>query len=129
MTPVWTGRVLPGGLLVLDRPNDYNRLVRSLAGQFIEVSLRKRKQQRSSQANKFYWSAIVPAIAEATGYTKDEAHEALKHHFLKEDGDGPLVKIRSTATLSVEEFSIYIEQVMAFGATTFGIEWNMEAAS
>jgi len=124
VAPLFTGRVLPGGLLILDRPKDYARYVRSHAGQFVELDLRKRKQQRSPKANAFYWSAVVPAIAEAAGYTNDEAHEALKHHLLKELGDGPLVKVRSTASLTVEEFSAYTEQCQVLGAQLFGIAWE-----
>lgn len=124
MIPTWRGRVLSGGLLALDRPRDYQRYVRSLAGQFVEVTVRKQRTKRSNQANSFYWAVVVPAIAEATGYTNDEAHEALKHEFLKEPGDGPLVKIRSSADLSTEEFSAYTERCMAFGSVTFGIEWE-----
>jgi len=124
MIPVFFGRVLHGGLLTLERAKDYNRHVRSLAGEFVELTLRKRKQQRSTKANAFYWSAVVPAIAAAAGYTNDEAHEALKHHLLREPGDGPLVKVRSTSTLSVEEFSAYTEQCQVLGAQMFGIEWE-----
>lgn len=116
--------MLSGGLLTLDRPKDYARYTRSFSGQFVELTIRKQRTTRSSRANSFYWAAVVPAIAEAAGYTKDEAHEALKHHLLKEDGDGPLVKVRSTAALSVEEFSTYTEEAMALGATMFGIEWE-----
>lgn len=120
---VFKGRVLPGGLLVLDRSRDYARHVRSLAGKYVEVVCRIQRQKRSSQANRFYWGYVLAEMAEATGYTKDEAHDALKAKFLREDGDGPLVKIRSSADLSVAEFSAYVERVMAFGAETFGIEW------
>lgn len=124
MTPeLFFGRVLPGGLLVLDRAKDYNRAVRGFAGQHVEVSIRKRRTKRSDQSNRFYWGHVLTEIAEATGYTKDEAHDALKYQFLKADGDGPLVKVRSTAALSVTEFSEYLERVMAFGAVTFGIVW------
>jgi hypothetical protein len=122
-TVLFLGRVLPGGLLVLDKPRDYNRHVRAHAGQYVEVTLRKRRQKRSPQANRFYWGYVLEAIAEATGYTKYEAHDALKFKFLREDGDGPLVKVRSSAELSVEEFSVYTERVMVFGAETFGIVW------
>ena|SRR5688500_2672299 len=121
---LWYGRVLPGGLLVLDRPKDYNRAVRAFAGKYVEIVLRKRRTTRSLQQNKFYWAYVLTEIADATGYTKDEAHEALKHEFLREDGDGPLRKVRSTTELSVEEFSAYVERVMAFGSVTFGIAWE-----
>jgi hypothetical protein len=117
------GRVLPGGLLVLHRPKDYARHCASLAGKYVEVICRVERQKRSSQANRFYWGHVLAEIAEATGYTKDEAHDALKYRFLREDGDGPLVKVRSSASLSVQEFSDYLERVMVFGAETFGIVW------
>lgn len=120
---VFKARVLTGGLLVLNRPADYQRHVRSLAGKFVEVICRVQRQKRSSQANRFYWGHVLAELAEATGYTKDEVHEALKHRFLMVEGDGPLVKVRSTADLSVAEFSEYLERVMAFGAVTFGIVW------
>jgi len=120
---LFTGRVLPGGLLVLDRPKDYAKHVRGYAGQFVEVIVRKRREKRSIKSNRYYWGYVLQQIAEATGYTKDEAHDALKYQFLREDGDGPLMKVKSTADLSVEEFSEYLERVMVFGAQTFGIEW------
>lgn len=118
------GRVLPGGLVVMEQPKAYGSHIRSLAGKHIEVYVQKRQQKRSHQANRFYWGYVLSEIADATGYTKDEAHEALKFKFLKEDGDGPLVKVKSTADLSTEEFSAYVERVMAFGAETFGIAWE-----
>src|SRR5687768_17282916 len=106
---VFTGRVLEGGLLVLDRAKDYGRHLRSLAGKHVELVLRKRRQKRSPQANRFYWGYVLLEIAEAAGYSKEEAHESLKYEFLREDGDGPLVKVKSTADLSPEEFSVYLE--------------------
>jgi hypothetical protein len=122
--PTWTGKVTNTGLLKLDQHQDYARYLWGLKGQFIELVLRTRKERRSSKANARYWGYVVPAIAEATGYTNEEAHEALKHHLLKEPGDGPLVKVRSTASLSVEEFSAYTERCQVLGAEMFGIEWE-----
>ncbi len=118
---VYKGRVLQGGLLVLDRPRDYGRELRALAGAYVEVLVRKQRQQRSPQSNRYYWGHVLAEIAAAAGYTKDEAHDALKYEFLCEDGDGPLVKVKSTADLSVEEFAEYLERCMVLGATTFGI--------
>jgi hypothetical protein len=124
MIPTWTGTVVEAGLLLLDRPHDYNRYVKSLAGLKVEVQIRKRKERRSSKANARYWGYVVPAIAEASGMTNEEAHDALKFHFMQEPGDGPLRKIRSTASLSVEEFSAYTERCQVLGAEMFGIEWK-----
>lgn len=121
---LFTGRVLGGGLLVLDRPKDYAKHVRAYAGQYVEVIVRRRREKRSAQANRFYWGYVLLEIAAAAGYTKDEAHDALKYEFLRDDGDGPLVKVRSSADLSVEEFSAYVERCMVLGATVYGIEWQ-----
>jgi hypothetical protein len=123
MAATFSARVLESGLLIMADPFGWDRAVKELAGKEVVVALRTRKEKRSTQANKFYWGHVVAEIAEHCGYTKDEAHEALKFKFLKEDGDGPLVKVRSSASLSVPEFSEYVERVMAFGAETFGIVW------
>lgn len=117
------GRVLPGGLLVLDQPKEYARHVRLHRGQHVELLLKKRRRKRTPQANRFYWGYVLEEIADAAGYSKEEAHDALKYQFLREDGDGPLVRVKSTADLSVEDFSAYIERCMALGAQTFGIVW------
>lgn len=124
MIPTFYGRVLPGGLHVRDRPKDYARYVRSLGGQFVEETLRKRRTKRSSKANRFYWGYVLEEIASAAEMTKDETHFGLKLKFLGDDIDGPLVKVKSTADLSTEEFSAYTERCMAFGSQTFGIEWE-----
>jgi hypothetical protein len=126
MAATFSARVLDSGLLVMADPVGYDRAVKELAGKDVVLIVRRRQEKRSTQANKFYWGYVLPEIAEHCGYTKDEAHDALKHQLLKEDGDGPLVKVRSTAGLSVAEFSEYVERVMAFGAVTFGIVWMDE---
>lgn len=125
---IYSGRVLKGGLLVLDRPADYGRELRALAGAYVEVIVRKQRQQRSPQSNRFYFGHVVTEIAAAAGYTKNEAHDALKYEFLREDGDGPLVKVKSTADLSVEEFSAYLERCMVLGATCYQIVWDERSA-
>lgn len=124
MIPTWHGKVTQTGLLNLDRPQDYAKYVWSLKGQPVELILRKRKLQRSSKANAFYWSAIIPAIADASGMTNDETHTGLKVKFLTVSHDGPLLRVRSTTELSVEEFSAYTEQCQALGSQMFGIEWQ-----
>jgi hypothetical protein len=118
------GRVLPGGLLVMENAKAYGAHVRSLAGKHVEIYVQRRQQKRSHQANRFYWGYVLSEIADAAGYFKDEAHEALKFKFLREDGDGPLVRVKSTSDLSTEEFSLYVEQCMALGAQTYGIVWE-----
>lgn len=122
------GRVLPGGLLVMEQPKAYGSHLRSLAGKHVELVLRKRQQKRSHQANRFYWGYVLDEIADAAGYSKEEAHDALKYEFLREDGDGTLVRVKSTADLSTEDFSAYVERCMVLGAETYGIVWQSRAS-
>jgi hypothetical protein len=124
VTPIWTGRILKHGYLVLDRPKDYLRYVQSLGGHFVELQLRKRKEKRSVKANSFYWAVVVPMIAAASGMTNAETHDALKFELLRQPGPGRLVKVPSTSSLSVEEFSAYTERCQALGAQMFGITWE-----
>lgn len=124
MDALFYGRVLPGGLLVLDQPKDYARHVRTFRGKHVEVTVKRRRTKRTPQANRFYWGYVLLEIAAEAGYSKEEAHDALKYQFLREDGEGPLVKVKSTADLSPEEFSIYVERCMALGAQTYGIVWE-----
>jgi hypothetical protein len=121
---IFYGRVLPGGLLVLERAADYARHVRLHRGKHVEIVFRQRKRKRSPQANRFYWGYVLEEIAEASGYSKEEAHDALKFQFLRMDGDGPLIRVKSTADLSTEDFSAYVERCMVLGAQTYGIEWQ-----
>jgi len=78
------------------------------------------QKPRSLRQNAFYHGVVVPLIAEHTGYSTQEAHDALRYEFLRE-GDGHLVKVRSTADLSTAEFEDYVERVRVFAAQEMGI--------
>lgn len=60
-------------------------------------------------------------LAEHTGYTRDELHEALKWRFLRlEDADHPLPTVKSTTELTTAQFEEYLEQVRTFGSVELG---------
>lgn len=84
-------------------------------GKHVEVVLRARRRQRSLPQNNFYWAAIVTALAEETGHTPMEIHEALKHQFLSRV-EGKLEITRSTADLTTAEFSEYCERCRVLAA-------------
>lgn len=118
MTPIFRGRVLAKGLLVLDRPKDYAAYVRGLAGSFVEVTCRKERSQRSQQANRFYFGAVVPLIADYCGYDKQEMHELLALRFLRIEDD-PITKSprrKHTPETDTQEFSDYVEACIRFAA-------------
>lgn len=74
--PVFVGRVLEGGLLVLDRPKDYARFVRSFAGKYVEVVVRRRGQKRSDKQNRWLWGYAYPTILAEWGYERHEMKAA-----------------------------------------------------
>ncbi len=107
------------------------RQVQALDGIF-DVSITKRKRKRSNPQNSYYWAAIIPSVAaglrEAWGesLSADEVHILLKDMFLarsivnRETGEEIGRVHPSSAVLSVEEFSEYIEKIMKFAASSLG---------
>jgi len=119
---LWFGRVLPGGLLVLDKPKDYNRAVRALAGKHVEIILRKRKTMRTSPQNRFYFGVVVKLLAEHCGYERDEMHETLAMRFLRIE-DCPITgapRRKRTPKTDTEEFARYLDSCIRLAAE-FGV--------
>jgi hypothetical protein len=93
----------------------------------LTLTIEKRHATRSMAQNAWYWSGIVGAISEHTGYTPDEVHELLKAKFLPKrlaiaDGNGvvvdELVIGGSTTKLNKIEFGEYIERIRHWAAET-----------
>lgn len=110
MDVLFYGRVLPGGLLVIDKPKEYAQHVRSFRGRFVEVLIRKRRAKRSSQANRYYFGVVVKLLAEHCGYDVQEMHEALAFRFLRIE-DCPITgapRRKHTPETDSTEFSEYV---------------------
>lgn len=111
-TPIWTGRCRENATIDLDRPDDLRGYLRQLAGQPIEVVIRRRRAQRSHSQNAYYWGVVIAETAESFGYEPDEMHSAWKLEFLKDHTeDKPFPRIKSTTELSTAEFETYLEQI------------------
>jgi hypothetical protein len=112
------GRVLPGGLLVLDRPADYNRAVRALAGKHVEILLKRRRTKRSNPQNRYYFGVVVKLLAEHCGYDTQEMHEALAMRFLRIE-DCPITgapRRKRTPQTDTAEFAEYLEHCIRLAA-------------
>lgn len=88
------------------------------AGDYVTITVTNKRPKRTVAQNNYYWGAVLPAIAEATGEHDLEAlHEVFKKKFLaKERAEvlGEVVtKTKSTAELSVLEFGEFIEKIAA----------------
>lgn len=112
------GRVLPGGLLVMERPQDYNRAVRALAGKHVELLVRKRKTNRSTQQNRYYFGVVVKLLAEYCGYDAQEMHEVLAMRFLRIE-DCPVTgapRRKRTPKTDTQEFAEYVDHCIRLAA-------------
>lgn len=118
MDILFYGRVLPGGLLVLDKPKDYAQHVRAHRGRFVELTLGKRKTTRSSKANRYYFGVVVKLLAEHCGYDRQEMHETLAMRFLRIE-DCPVTgapRRKRTPKTDSTEFSEYVNHCIQLAA-------------
>ena len=117
MIPIFRGRI-EKGRVILDYPEKYLVWLAKLEGKRIEVTVRERTTRRSDQQNRFYWGVVVELLADHCGYSKDEMHDALKLKFLGGNPDEKgLVKMKSTTSLSTNDFVRYTNEVIRWAAT------------
>jgi hypothetical protein len=120
LTPIFHGRITEQGELVLfDTERTQRRAhLRSLSGKDVEIVVRRKRQQRSSQANRYYFGVVVPLIAEHCGYEKDEMHELLAMKFLRTEDD-PVTgspRRKHTPETDTQEFGEYVDACIRLGA-------------
>lgn len=106
--------------LKLNAPEYFQHAVNQFKpGDWISITLTNKRPKRTISQNNYYWGAVLPNIAEETGEHDLEAlHELFKGKFLAKETIetkwGPVTKVKSTAELSVLEFSEFIEKIAAF---------------
>jgi len=82
--------------------------------------------KRSIEANKFLWGRLYKSISNFTGYLPMEVHLLCGHLFLTEQkmiNEVQVPYVRSTTDLTVEEFSLYIQQIESYFAQ---LGWSIE---
>lgn len=112
------GRVLAGGLLVLDQPKEYARYVRAFASKHVELILKQRRAKRSDRANRYYFGVVVKLLAEHCGYDAQEMHETLAMRFLR-IADCPITgapRRERTPKTDSKEFSEYVDHCIRLAA-------------
>jgi len=94
------------------------------------LTLERETVTRSAQANAYYWSVVVKALADHTGYTPNETHDTLKIMFLPKDvalrtGTGQVIAEfvigGSTRELNVREFYDYTERIRQWAFDTLKV--------
>lgn len=110
------------GQLVLSEPARWRGFLARHEGKRLSLAVRRERVRRSLQANAYLWGVVYQTIAEWSGHTEDEIHEAMKELFLpkrelllKATGE-TLPMGGSTAVLDNVAFSKYVSRVKAWAA-------------
>lgn len=108
------------GKLTLRRLSLWNTNLQNFEGKEVEVCIKKWRDKRTNQQNKYYWGAIIPLLAENFGYENEEMHEALKFKFLSK-GHTTLPTVISTTKLDTADFFEYIEKIKRWATIEYQI--------
>lgn len=102
---------------------DWERKLRSLVDGQYQATIRKKRDIRSLNQNRYYWGVVVNLISDNTGQPAEDIHGYLADLFLSNVKDIELagvirrVRIHPTTTkLNTEQFSEYIESVRSWAA-------------
>ena len=99
------------GKFIADDPCAFKLSFCILEDKPVTVTVAKTSKKRSSNQNRYYWGVVAKLVAEATGYTTDEAHDALRWQFLKKVADGMPDTVKSTKELTTAEFEDYMTEI------------------
>ena len=116
---IHVGRVLKGKVALNDQDR-FDNFLKSLEGQIVQVIVRKPKKTRSLNQNNFLWGVCYRLISEATGFSNDEVHDAMRMLFLRDESK-KIPTLRSTTSLSTVEMNDYWAKMQQFAAEKLGV--------
>ena len=115
---------IKNGKLILNNERRFNDNLNIFEGEEIEIRIKVRTNNRSNEQNSLYWKWIN-IMSEETGFTKEEMHELIKYKFLKRtsiNNNGvEEVKLKSTTTLTVKEFTKLMDDILYWSNNTLNI--------
>jgi len=121
-----------GHISVKDRHGFLDYVTRTFAGKGFVMDVKPVETKRSLAQNRWIWGQAYPLIAEHLGYDRHE-HEQLHYDLLsvrfgteavipKLPGALPrIVPKRTSSNLTVAEFSDYMDWLVRYAATEFGV--------
>jgi len=115
---------IKNGKLILNNERRFNDNLNIFEGEEIEIRIKVRTNNRTTEQNSLYWKWIN-IMSEETGFTKEEMHELIKYKFLKRtsiNNNGvEEVKLKSTTSLTVKEFTKLMDDVLYWSNNTLNI--------
>jgi hypothetical protein len=130
LVPIFHGKVSDDGERLELAENERNLrrgYLRQLAGQPIDVVVRRHRNKRSDRQNRWHWGIAVPLIAQELGYDKHEhedVHYALVAKCFGTHVDPRLnqeIPNKRSSALSTEEFSQLMEWEVRWAAQEYGL--------
>lgn len=111
------------GKFAPDSPTEFKLAFCSHEGKRVAVNVDRYHQKRSNAQNKYWWAVPVALIAEKTGFTPEQTHEAIVnelHYELVNGKDGRGLKVpKPTRTLTTAEFMELIDKVQKWATEFF----------
>lgn len=122
--PAWNCAVYNGQILVEDKKGFENFLAIHEGKEGLQLVLKKKVKTRSRNEEKFYHAVVVKMVAEGMDIMREEAHEFLKHMFLRTEErvvlpDARVIRYErtmSTTELSDSAYREYWETVIKWAA-------------
>lgn len=119
--PVERGMLRP----TMQQQRAMDAFLQTREGLAVAVKFSRPFSTRSKSQNSYLWGVVYTLIAESTGHTTEEVHDACKEMFLPRKfitiGNHEVQAAKSTTELTTEEFEKYLQQVRAWADTELGI--------
>lgn len=123
----WVAPVSSAGRLPQKTGREIADFIRGMPGKKLTLTIEPYQKKRSSEANRYYWGCVIPAITtmfrEAGNMVDgDDVHTFLKLRVGKicqviVTPDGEVIKsLGSTSKLSVAEFQDYLARIKSWAA-------------
>lgn len=107
------------GRIVVDDPKRWAAYLTALIGKRFELSIRPWRKGRTLRQLAYVWAGVYPYIADGSGHSDEEIHEAMKElHCPRKEvtlRGGEVVMVKSTRLLNDSEMSEYIHNVKMWG--------------
>ena len=103
------GRVV-NGRLTLDDKDQFTNDLYKFNGDVV-LTLKQLPKKKTNRQNNYYRGVVIKVLSKHLGYTHNEMHKALKLYF----------RIKSTKTLSQDDFQDYIDKIIRWAAMDLGV--------
>jgi hypothetical protein len=113
--------VVSGGKFRRDDAASFRQAFYGHEGKRVPMTVERERKHRSTNQNAYMWGVVYAIISEHTGYTPDEAHDAMRWQFLRAHRDGLPDTVKSTARLSTVEMEQYLESIRRWAAADLSV--------